>query len=116
MARPRIRHYLRHGLLPQLFAFEACVRLGGVTRAAEELSLAQPTISGLLRKLSDTVGAPLLVARGRRIELTQEGVRVLALCGEVLDSLARFEKDREAEATRPSSPRSPSSSAHPGFG
>jgi hypothetical protein len=31
--------------LPQLMAFEACVRLGSVTRAAEELSLAQPTVS-----------------------------------------------------------------------
>jgi len=108
-----MRRFFRHGLLPQLIAFEACVRLGGVTRAAEELSLAQPTISGLLRKLSDTVGAPLLFARGGRIELTADGVRVLALCGEVLDSLARFEDGLAS----PQPPRqSPSSSAHPGFG
>jgi|SRR3982751_791484 DNA-binding transcriptional LysR family regulator len=93
MARSRMRRYFRHGLLPQLIAFEACVRLGGVTRAADELSLAQPTVSGMLRRLSETVGAPLLLARGKRIELTQDGVRVLALCGEMLDSLARFEKD-----------------------
>ena len=33
-------------------AFEACVRHGSVTRAAEELSLAQPTVSCLVRKLS----------------------------------------------------------------
>ena len=92
MARSRLRRYFRHGLLPQLIAFEACVRLGGVTRAADELSLAQPTISGLLRKLSDTVGAPLMYARGGRIELTSDGRRVLVLCGEMLDSLSRFEE------------------------
>ena len=98
MARSRLRRYFRHGLLPQLIAFEACVRLGGVTRAADELSLAQPTISGLLRKLADTVGEPLLRARGGRIELTDDGRRVLVLCEEMLESLGRFEEVRHRQA------------------
>jgi DNA-binding transcriptional LysR family regulator len=100
MARPRIRRYLRHGLLPQLFAFEACVRLGGVTRAAEELALAQSTVSGLLRKLSDTVGEPVLRARGGRIELTDAGRGVAQLCEEILESLARFEAARAPRSAR----------------
>src|SRR5689334_21740934 len=95
MARPRIRRYLRHGLLPQLIAFEACTRLGGVTRAADELALAQSTVSGLIRKLSDTVGAPVLRARGGRIELTEAGRAVARLCEEILESLRRFEDERE---------------------
>ena len=99
MARPRIRRYLRHGLVPQLIAFEACLRLGGVTRAAEELALAQSTVSGLLRKLSDTVGAPVLVARGGRVELTDEGRDVMRLCEEILDSLGRFEQARNQRVT-----------------
>lgn len=94
MARPRIRRYLRHGFFPQLIAFEACLRLGGVTRAAEELALAQSTVSGLLRRLSDTVGEPVLHARGGRVELTDAGRRVALLCEEVLDSLGRFEQAR----------------------
>ena len=94
MARPRFRRYFRHGLLPQLIAFEACLRLGGITRAAEELCLAQPTVSGLLKKLSDTVGEPVLTARGGRIELTDAGKDVAALCEEVLGSFARFEEKR----------------------
>src|SRR6185436_9114838 len=94
MSRPRIRRYLRHGLFPQLIAFEACLRLGGVTRAAEELALAQSTVSGLLRKLSDTVGEPLLIARGGRIELTEAGRGVAELCEEILESLGRFEQRR----------------------
>ncbi|HSS27571.1 MAG TPA: LysR family transcriptional regulator [Usitatibacter sp.] len=94
MARPRFRRYFRHGLLPQLIAFEACLRLGGITRAAEELCLAQPTVSGLLKKLSDTVGEPVLTARGGRIELTNAGRDVAALCQEIMGSLERFEERR----------------------
>jgi DNA-binding transcriptional LysR family regulator len=70
------------------------MRLGGVTRAAEELALAQSTVSGLLKKLSDTMGAPLLHARGGRIELTDAGEAVARLCEEILESLHRFEEER----------------------
>ena len=69
MARIPLRRFFRHGFLPQLMAFEACVRLGSVTRAAEELSLAQPTVSCMLRKLSDTAGGPVTVIRDRRVDL-----------------------------------------------
>ena len=94
MTRPRFRRYFRHGLLPQLIAFEACLRLGGVTRAAEELCVAQPTVSGLLRKLSDTVGEPVMSARGGRIALTPAGEDVALLCEEILGCLERFEEKR----------------------
>lgn len=94
MSRPRFRPYFRHGLLPQLIAFEACLRLGGVTRAARELCLAQPTVSGLLRKLSDTVGEPVLVAKGGRIELTPAGRDVAFLCEGIFESLERFDARR----------------------
>jgi len=94
MTRPRFRRYFRHGLLPQLIAFEACLRLGGVTRAAEELALAQPTVSGLLRRLSETVGEPVLQAKGGRVEVTAAGGDVALLCKEILGSLQRFEDKR----------------------
>ena len=81
-------------MLPQLIAFEACLRLGGITRAADELCLAQPTVSGLLKKLSDTVGEPVMTARGGRVELTNAGRDVAALCEEVLGSFERFEERR----------------------
>jgi DNA-binding transcriptional LysR family regulator len=94
-----MRRYFRHGLLPQLIAFEACVRLGGVTRAAEELALAQPTVSGLLRRLTETIGCPLMQTRGKRIELTDAGREVALLCEEILDSLGRFEAARVCHAS-----------------
>jgi DNA-binding transcriptional ArsR family regulator len=67
METRRLRRYLRHGLMPQLAAFDAVMRLGSVTRASEALHLAQPTVSGHLRKLSDTLGVPLFHCDGRRM-------------------------------------------------
>jgi DNA-binding transcriptional LysR family regulator len=101
MPRRRFRTYFRHGLLPQLIAFEACLRLGGVTRAAEELALAQPTVSGLLRKLGETVGGPVMHARGGRVELTEAGRDVALLCEEVLGSLSRFDAKRPSPRPSP---------------
>jgi hypothetical protein len=85
-----LRRYFRYGLLPQLMAFEACVRHGSVTRAAEELALAQPTVSGLVRKLSETMGAPMTAQRDRRIVATPQGEQVLLLCSEILAAFHRF--------------------------
>ena len=68
-----IRRYLRHGTLPQLAVFEAVARLGSFTRAGEELHLAQPTVSVQIRKLSETVGTPLLELVGKQIHLTEAG-------------------------------------------
>jgi DNA-binding transcriptional LysR family regulator len=89
------RRFFRHGLLPQLLVFEAVARLGSVTRAAEELHLAQPTVSLQLRKLADTLEAPLFEQRGRRLELTGAGHVLLESCKELLDWLARTDAQLE---------------------
>jgi DNA-binding transcriptional LysR family regulator len=67
METKRLRRYLRHGLMPQLAAFDAVMRLGSVTRASQALHMAQPTVSGHLRKLSDALGVPLFRCDGRRM-------------------------------------------------
>ena len=72
----QLQRYLRHGIMPQLAAFHTVVRLGSVTRAADEMCVAQPTLSGYLRKLSDTLGVPLFEMRGKRLEPT-DAARVL---------------------------------------
>jgi DNA-binding transcriptional LysR family regulator len=101
-------------LLPQLIAFEACLRLGGITRAARELCLAQPTVSGLIRKLSETVGEPVLVAKGGRVELTPAGRDVAFLCEGIFDSLERFEERRSGGRTQfDANPRGSDSAAGP---
>ena len=91
MHRRSLRRYFRHGFLPQLIAFEACLRLGSVTRAADELALAQPTVSGLLRRLSETVGEPVLELRGGRMTPTVAGQELAVLCEEMFDCLGRYD-------------------------
>lgn len=81
----------RHATLRQLQVFEAVARLGSFTRAAEELFLAQPTVSMQLKKLTDTVGLPLLEQIGIRIQLTDTGREVYAACQEVFHALANLE-------------------------
>lgn len=92
MARSSLAGALaRHTTLRQLQVFEAVARLGSFTRAAEELFLAQPTVSMQLKKLAETVGAPLFEQVGIRIQMTDVGREVYAACQEVFGTLANLE-------------------------
>ncbi len=53
-----------------LVALDALLAERNVTRAAERLSLGQPAASAALRRLRRLFGDPLLVRRGRTMELT----------------------------------------------
>jgi len=92
MAPVSIGRYLKHGTLPQLRVFEASVRLGCFARAAEELHMAPPTVSVQIRKLTETVGAPLFEQIGRRIYPTETGRRLHTSCEDVFRALAAFEQ------------------------
>lgn len=87
-----IRRYLRHGTLPQLRVFEAVARLGSYTRAAEELHIAQPTVSVQMKKLTATVGLPLLEQVGKRVHATAAGQELYRACGELFDTLTAMER------------------------
>ena len=92
MLQPSIHRFLRHGTLPQLRVFEASARLGSLTRAAEELHMAQPTASVQVKKLSETIGMPLFEQVGRRLFLTDAGQRLYSGCHEVFRALATIEE------------------------
>jgi DNA-binding transcriptional LysR family regulator len=92
MLQPVIRRYLKHGTLPQLRVFEASARLGSLTRAAEELHMAQPTASVQIKKLTETVGLPLFEQVGRRVFLTDAGQRLYAGCHDVFRALSTLEE------------------------
>lgn len=96
MPQPRIRRYLRHGTLPQIAVFEASARLASFTRAAEELHMAQPTVSAQIRKLTETLGTPLFEQVGRNIRLTEAGRRVHEHCLEVLAAFSRLDDSLQA--------------------
>jgi LysR family transcriptional regulator, low CO2-responsive transcriptional regulator len=92
MSRARLRRFFRHGLLPQLFVFEAVARLGSVTRAAAELHLAQPTVSLQLKKLAETLDVRLFEQRGRTLHLTPAGQALQEACSELLCSISNIEE------------------------
>ena len=92
MLQTNIRRYLKHGTLPQLRVFEASVRLGNFTRAAQELHMAQPTASVQIKKLTETVGLPLFEQVGKRVYLTDAGRSLYAGCHEVFRALSALEE------------------------
>jgi DNA-binding transcriptional LysR family regulator len=92
MPPPDIRRYLKHGILPQLRAFEAAARLGTMTRAAEELHLAQANASVQVKKLTETVGVRLFEQVGNRLQLTEAGQAVYSSCGQLFGALSAMER------------------------
>ena len=89
MPRSALRRFFRHGLFPQMMVFEVVARLGSVTRAAEELHLAQPTVSTQLKKLAQTLDATLFEQRGRGLVLTPAGRELQEVCAELFGVLER---------------------------
>jgi DNA-binding transcriptional LysR family regulator len=100
MSRAKLRRYFRHGLFPQMIVFEAVARLGSVTQAAQELHLAQPTVSMQLKKLSASLEVPLFEQRGRQLHLTAAGHALRESCVELIGLIVRAE-ERLAAWRRP---------------
>ena len=82
---------IRHATLRQLQIFEAVVRLGSFTRAAEELFLTQPTVSLQVKKLAETVDLRLLDQAGRRMRPTEAGEQIYTACRQIMHALADLE-------------------------
>lgn len=82
---------MRHTTLRQLEVFNAIVRHGSFTRAAEELFLTQPTVSMQIKKLTDAVGLPLFEQIGKKPYLTDAGRSLYKFSCEIFDHFARFE-------------------------
>jgi LysR family transcriptional regulator, low CO2-responsive transcriptional regulator len=82
---------MRQSTLHQLKVFETVARLTSITRAAEELSLTQPTVSMQIKQLTQNVGVPLFEQIGKKLYLTQSGQELLITCREIFDRLSRFE-------------------------
>src|SRR5256886_1659607 len=59
--------------LLQLHYFRTVARLEHMTRAAEELLIAQPALSQTIARLEDDLGVPLFDRLGRRIRLNLFG-------------------------------------------
>jgi LysR family transcriptional regulator, transcriptional activator of nhaA len=66
-----------------LLYFWAVARYGSVVRASRELRLAQPTISGQVRRLEEVIGEKLFDRVGRRLVLTNVGRTVFRYADEI---------------------------------
>ncbi len=82
---------IRHATLRQLQLFEAIVRLGSYTKAAEELFLTQPTVSLQMKKLADSVGLTLLEQVGRQTRPTEAGDALYQACRTIFRALGNLE-------------------------
>ena len=78
--------------LKHLLSYATVVRLGSFSRAAEELYIAQPTISLHIRQLEEELQTKLLVRTTKSIELTEKGREVYEYAASILQL-----RDRIAE-------------------
>lgn len=59
--------------IQQLRYFTVAARYQHITKAAEEIHIAQPALTQIIKRLESEVGAPLFERNGRNIILTPEG-------------------------------------------
>src|SRR5580704_18405560 len=83
--------------LRHLRYFAAVADAGTFTRAAEQMFIAQPTLSQQIRRLEEIVGAPLLQRRREGLRLTAAGAVLLDASRAVL-SLVDQEVNRARQA------------------
>lgn len=74
-----------------LKTFCAVCRLGGITRAAEELCVAQPSVSQTVSELERYYGVKLFDRMGRKLLLTPEGERLRVKAEEAIAAFSEFE-------------------------
>ena len=101
-------------LYGQLECFLAVVRLGNLSRAAEEMYLTQPTLTARLQALEEEVGDQLFVRTSRGMRLTEAGREFLPFAER---SVGSFEEGRRhLEALRGASGGRLVLGASPGVG
>lgn len=93
------RSRLRGFDLRQLEYFCAVARTGSFTKAAEDLGIAQPSLSEQIARLEQGLGAALFERLNRRVELTPVGEAILGKARALLEDAAalpdHFERARE---------------------
>lgn len=88
--------------LRQLEYFCAVARAGSFTKAAENLGIAQPSLSEQIARLEQSLGAPLFERLNRRIELTPLGEAILGKAKALVEDAAALPDvfDRAREGVR----------------
>ncbi|SCM82862.1 Transcriptional regulator [uncultured Sporomusa sp.] len=79
--------------LLQLKYFQVVARLENITRAAEELHIAQPSLSKTIARLEESLGVPLFERTGKRIRLNLFGETFLTRVDRVFNELENGQRD-----------------------
>ena len=80
-----------HMTLRQLQVFDAVARHLNYTRAAEELHMTQPAVSGHIRQMAEQLGVPLIEQVGKRLHLTEAGEEVQKAALDVINRTEELE-------------------------
>ncbi len=88
--------------LTKLRYFYAVARLGHVTRAAEEIHIAQPALTKAIKQLEEELDTPLFYKQGRNVRLTPFGVYlqekiqpILAQIDGIPSELTKLKRERQ---------------------
>ncbi len=73
--------------------FLAVAREENITRAAQSLHIAQPSLSKQLMELEQELGKPLLIRGKRKVTLTEEGVLLRRRAEELVSLLEKTERE-----------------------
>lgn len=81
--------------------FIKVAELGSISRAAEELCIAQPSVSETIKDLEDEYGIVLFNRINRKLVLTKEGEELLLKAKEINESVNEFETLARKEELNP---------------
>lgn len=76
--------------LQQMRLFETVARHGSIKRAAQEVSLTQPSVSMQIKTLEEKIGLQLMQRNGRSVQLTGAGVEVAEASREILQRMTEM--------------------------
>lgn len=77
--------------IEKLKALKTAVEIGSITQAAEHMGYSQPGLTGMLKRLEQEVGYPLLRRRTKGVRLTEAGEAVMPYIERILRESDTFE-------------------------
>ena len=77
--------------------FLAVAREENITRAAESLHIAQPSLSKQLMELENEIGKSLLIRGKRKITLTEEGILLRKRADEIVSLLEKTQQELSSD-------------------
>ncbi len=77
--------------IQQLKVFRSAARLGGFTRASEQLGLSQSTVSQHIKQLEDELGCSLFLRSGKKIYISEAGKLLLIYANRIFTEFKNAE-------------------------